>query len=310
MDHDQNGTNNNDNDKTRLQSYLKDQFEMLLQEVNNFQKTHVPALEHSFDTSGSVIRFADDPMSSKHSDILHEYNRLLQDFHELECTMIPDHQKDTMYVTDLTDANLLGTSQNPEAMMEKNESQNVATWGLNDAIGVAQMTDFIGGCGSSQGGGTATCINSSASGIGSRGGMLTSLVNFTNVSSFGFMGSIENGATSSISRISSWRQGGVREMPKRRQKRRRRYRGVYQTEEEALLKQERLKIKQRATSAEAYQKKKDYIIRLEEQVQRLPSEKQRTGKSASKATEENVLRTHIVLSLDTIECYLEQPKLS
>lgn len=262
MDPDQNGINNNNNNNknTRLQSYLKDQFEMLLQEVNNFQKKTVPALQHSLDTAGSVIRFADDPMSSNPSDIVHEYNRLLQDFHELECTMIPDHQKDTMIVTDLTDANLLGTAQNPEAAVEKNESQNVATWGLNNATGVAQTTDFIGGCGSSQGRGTATYINSSASGIGSRGGMLTSLVNFTNVSSFGFMGSIENGATSSISTISSWRQGGVREMPKRRQKRRRRYRGVYQTEEEALLKQERLKIKQRATSAEAYQKKKVDIL--------------------------------------------------
>ncbi|KAK1350625.1 hypothetical protein POM88_054660 [Heracleum sosnowskyi] len=326
---------------TRLQRFLQDQFEMLLQEVDNFKKTTVPAVQHSMDTTDLVKSFADYPMSSNNSNIsdyaLSEYNKLLLDFHELESTMIPLHQKDTVYDHNSIHANLTGTAQNPEATMEKKKAKSASTWGLNDAIGVAQTTDNIGCCGSTQDRGTAatmstaTYINSCGNGVSNRGGMFTSLVNFANVSSFGFTGSIKSNATSSISRIAAWRQGGVKEVPKHRHKRRRRYRGVYQTEEEARLKQERLKIKQRATSAEAYQKKKDYINRLEEQVQRLreqnkrlkrslmvltrmlhlkyfPSlafEKQLTGKSASKTTEENVLRTHLALNLNTAGCYLE-----
>lgn len=46
-----------------------------------------------------------------------------------------------------------------------------------------------------------------------------------------------NGATKSISRIAAWRQG-AEETAKRHHKRR--YRGVYQTEEEAILKHESL----------------------------------------------------------------------
>lgn len=252
-------------DNTKLQRYLKDQFEMLLQEVDNFPKTTVPSVQHSMETTNLVKSFADCPMSSYSSNIseyaLSEYNKLLQDFNELESAMIPVLQKDTVNDLNYIDTNLIETAQNPEPTVEKNEAKNVYTLGLNDAIGVAQTTDNIGGCGSTQDRGTApttstaTYFNSSGNGISSRG-MFTSVVNFANVSSFGFAGSISSVASSSISRIAAWQRSGVKEVPKRRQKRRRRYRGVYQTEEEARLKQERLKIKQRATSAEAYQKKK------------------------------------------------------
>lgn len=260
---------NEDDNSSGFRGFLEHQFDMLIQEINNFQKTISPAT-NSKKPSNVVKSFTDLEFFTKGNNselpepTRHEFNRILLDFEAFENVMFPLNQADPMFAQNSDGLQLPGTSQNPIPIIK--EKANVAGNSAMQGIGVSTKNAITTQSAGKYIGVTRSGVkyNRRESGSSSGGRMVTSFVKYANVSSCG-VGSrgiemvgdyLKKYGSSSSSRMAAWQQVGAQRMPKHPLRRKKRYKGVYKTEAEPILKHERLKIQRRLTAAQAYEKQK------------------------------------------------------
>ncbi|KAM7530884.1 hypothetical protein LguiB_034294 [Lonicera macranthoides] len=249
------------NDNSGFRQYVENEFDRLLQDFDEFQKKSLLPPPNRINSSSA--HSGPPPQSTTQQHL----TTPLQDFEEFENAAIPANQMDPIYVQNVNNTSATGnfdtegphhdhyyTTQNVEATR--------ACIGAGGTVG-GSFTRYAN---------TSTTNGSSGNGRSTRGGpIMDSVLKLANLSTCGthqrlgvMMGSFVQYGFSVQGTVGAKAKGKA--TPRRRT---RKYRGVYETEAQFLLRMERQKIKNRETAARSFENKQAYETHLLAQVQKL-----------------------------------------
>lgn len=231
----------NEEDDSGFQQYVENEFDRLVQDFDKFQKKLLLPPPHRIN-----------PISA-HSGAPPQSTTqlLLQDFEEFENAAIPANQMDPIYVQNMNNTSATGNfdMQGPHHdhyCSTQNVEATKACVGAGGGTVVGSFTRYAN---------IATTNGSSGNGRSTRGGpIMDSVLKLANLSTCGThkrLGVMNVKYGFSVQGTVGAEVKG-KATPRRRK---RKYRGVYETEAQFLLRMERQKIKNRETAARSFENK-------------------------------------------------------